>query len=325
VGYDSVGCAVHVDPSRFNRAGLTELTWKSDILEFSNTPAEPNPFKLHIDSMYIRFTGGGSALSDRNPGLTVAAVIQNAGHSFADDGVSRILPFRGLGVYLSSLQSTLSDQPHGVRLNAATTTFPNFGRFFENVNGLGYSAKNIYSRQTLGTPSPDKPISIQWRVRKMETTTNPPPNLSKNLAGEWISLSGTFVRWNFQIVVNGAMIDVGDYYLPLEKAEFISAQDPLSLVPEHFGSAAQILRSQPAIVRFSDLAAFDGVSWSSLADWRLTNCIDDGAGNLDQHYGWRTDGASMIDSSGHADDLTSSTRTIAASFHLAATRDPTGK
>jgi hypothetical protein len=78
-------------------------------------------------------------------------------------------------------------------------------------------------------------------------------------------------------------------------------------------------------VRFSDLAAFDGVSWSSLADWRLTNCIDDGAGNLDQHYGWRTDGASMIDSSGHADDLTSSTRTIAASFHLAATRDPTGK
>jgi len=324
VGYDSVGCAVHVDPARFNRPGLTELTWKSDILEFSDTPADANPFKLHVDSMYVRFTGRGFGLSDRNPGLTLAAVIQNAGHSFADDAVSRILPFRGLGVYLSSLQPTLSDQQHGVRLNAATTAFPNFGRFFENVNGLGYSAKNIYSRQTLGTPSPDKPISIRWIVRKLETTTNPPPNLSKNLAGEWISLSGTFVRWNFQMAVNGAMIDVGDYYLPLEKAEFISAQDPLSLVPEHFGSAAQILRSQPSTVRFSDLAAFDGANWSSLADWRLTNCLDDGAGNLDQHYGWRTDGGALIDTSGHADDLRSSTRAIAASFHLAAP-DPAGK
>jgi len=182
---------------------------------------------------------------------------------------------------------------------------------------MGYSAKNIYSRQTLGTPSPEKPISIRWTIRKMETSTNPPPNLSKNLAGDWISLSGAFVRWNFQIAINGAIMDVGYYYLRLEKAEFFSAQDPLSFVREHFGSAAQILRSQPASVRFSDLVAFDGVSRSPLADWRLTNCIDDGAGNLDQHYGWRTDGASLTDSSGHDDDTTSSTRTIAVSFHLA--------
>jgi hypothetical protein len=88
------------------------------------------------------------------------------------------------------------------------------------------------------------------------------------------------------------------------------------LVPEHFGSAAQILQSQPSSVRFSDLWAFDGANWAPLADWRITNCIDDGVGNLDQHFGWRTDGASLTDSSGHYDDTTSSARTIAASFHL---------
>jgi hypothetical protein len=51
--------------------------------------------------------------------------------------------------------------------------------------------------------------------------------VSRNLAGDWVSLSGTFVRWNFQMAINGSIMDVGDYYLPLEKAEFISARDPL--------------------------------------------------------------------------------------------------
>jgi hypothetical protein len=316
VGYDSAGCTVHVDPSKFNRPGLTELTWTSEIAEFSDTPAGSNPFKLLVDSMYVRFAGRGFGPSDRRPGLTIAAVIQNAGHSFEDDAVNKIVPFRGLGVYLSSLEPTLSDQQHGVRVNADAKTFPSFGRFFENVNGLGLSAKNIYSRETLGMPSPEKPLSIRWTIRKMETTTTPPANLSKNLAGSWVSLSGTFVRWNIQVSLNGDVIDVADYYLPLEKAEFISATDPLSLVPEHFGSAAQILQSQPARVRFRDMQASSGVNWAPLADWRVTNCIDDGAGNRDPHYGWRSDGVSLIDSSGHVDDAPSSTRTIAASFHL---------
>jgi hypothetical protein len=64
------------------------------------------------------------------------------------------------------------------------------------------------------------------------------------------------------------------------------------------------------------MQASSGVNWAPLADWRVTNCIDDGAGNRDPHYGWRSDGVSLIDSSGHVDDAPSSTRTIAASFHL---------
>src|SRR5258708_13159655 len=78
----------------------------------------------------------------------------------------------------------------------------------------------------------------------METLTKPPPDLSRSIDGKWIPLSGTFVRWNFEIAVNGAVTNVADYYLPVERAEYIRSDDPLALVPEHFGSANQMLRSK---------------------------------------------------------------------------------
>jgi len=118
------------------------------------------------------------------------------------------------------------------------------------------------------------------------------------------------VRWNFQVAINGLITDVADYYLPIEKAEYIWSYSPLALTPEQFGSASQILQSQKSAIRFSDMRASDGTNWFSIADWILGYCIDDGAGNLDQHYGWRSDGVSLTDSVGHADDPTASTRTI---------------
>src|SRR5262249_8208105 len=156
----------------------------------------------------------------------------------------------------------------------------------------GYSAKNIYSRQNLGVPTPENRISLRWTVRKMETTNNPPPHISKDLSGNWIALAGTFVRWNFQIAINQIVTDVADFYLPAEKAEFISATDPLALVPQHYGSATQILSSQKSALRISDARASDGTAWYPLSDWTMTNCLGEGVANLDQHYGWRSDGKS---------------------------------
>src|SRR5262249_39718160 len=161
--------------------GLSVLTWTSDILEYASLPADPKPFKLRMDSMFVRFTGKGSSAGGRDPSLVIEAAVQNAAHSFADDAVGKMMPFPGLGIYLSSLQSTLSDSEHGVRLNADPAKYPGYGRIFGNVSGLGYSAKNIYSRQNLEIPTPENRISLRWTVRKMETTNNPPPHISKDL------------------------------------------------------------------------------------------------------------------------------------------------
>ena len=60
-----------------------------------------------------------------------------------------------------------------------------------------------------------------------------------------------------------------------------------------------------------------------LTDWTLTSCIDDGAGNADPHYGWRSDGASLTDSVGHDDDVTSSTRVGGTHFTLTVPRAST--
>jgi hypothetical protein len=320
--YNTSGCALHVDPSKFNRPGLTELTWKSDTLEYSYVPAGSNPFALRLDSMFVGFMGRGFGPANPNPFLVVAAAIQNVGHSFRDDAVENAKPFPAVGIYLSSVQTTLSDSQHGVRLNANSASFPNYGRNFSNVNGLGYSGKYVYSRQNLGMPSPDKPISVTWTVRKMETLTNPPAELSRSIDGKWIPLAGTFVRWNFEIAINGAVTNVADYYLPVERAEYIRSDDPLALVPEHFGSASQMLQSQKSSLRVSDAWASDGTTRYPLTNWTLTSCINDGAGNADAHYGWRSDGRYLIDSVGHEDDVASSRRTSGTHFTLTAPRVP---
>ena len=99
-------------------------------------------------------------------------------------------------------------------------------------------------------------------------------------------------------------------------AEYIYSFDPLALVPEHFGSATRILDSQKSTLHFSEMRASDGVNWYSLTEWKITSCIDDEAGNLDQRYGWRSDGLSVVDSVGHADDVSLSYRNFGRRFTL---------
>jgi hypothetical protein len=49
------------------------------------------------------------------------------------------------------------------------------------------------------------------------------------------------VRLNFEVSINGVIINVADYYLPIERAEYIWSYSHLSFVPEHFGAASHIL------------------------------------------------------------------------------------
>ena len=313
---DTVGCYAAVDPATFNHAGLTQLTWAADILEYDSVPANPNPFRLRIDFMDVGFMGRGFGASDPYPFMSITTAIQNVGHTFTDDSAADVGTFPGLGLYLSSLQAGLGDNQHGVALRADPQAFPRFGRVFQNVDGGGFSGKNIYSRQTIGVPSAARPISVRWTVQKVGTATNPPLSLSKDILGRWVPLSGTFVIWHFQVAINGVTTDVSDYYLPIEKAEYIWSYAPLTFVPEQFGSASQILQAQKSTVRFSDMRASDGTAVYPILDWFLSYCIDDQAGNRDPHYGWRTDGLSLTDSVGHADDPTASTRTVGTRFAL---------
>ena len=271
---------------------------------------------MRLDSMFVGFMGRGNGTAKPTPFLVVATAVQNVRHPFSDDSMQIPKPYPALGIYLSSVQPTLSDSQHGVRLNANTGTFPEYGRNFSNVNGMGYSARNIYSRRDLGSPTRDRPISVRWTVRKVKTVTNPPLNLSRAINGMWVPLIGTFVRWNFEIAINGAVANVADYYLPVERAQYIRLDDPLALIPEHLGSADKMLQSQKSALRIKDIWASDGAQWYPLTEWTLTSCIDDASGNTDLHYGWRSDGESLIDSVGHDDDPTISIRASGSRFSL---------
>jgi uncharacterized protein (TIGR03437 family) len=53
-----------------------------------------------------------------------------------------------------------------------------------------------------------------------------------------------------------------------------------------------------------------------LEDWRITSCIDDGAGNKDLRYGWWATTTALFDSVGHEEDVQQSARTIGQQFSL---------
>lgn len=317
---NTAGSMLHVDPAKFNHANLTQLTWKAEIYEYEYLPLTPLTFRIRIEFNSVGFMGRGTS----NPYCNVGVMVQNLGHSFNDDivgtqfgNIPTITSFPAVGLYISSLQSTWPDSSHGLKLVDAPSAYPKFGRVFENVDNLGYSAKNIYTRQNIGSPSLLAPITVRWTVTKKGTVVNPQDSLSRVLSGIWVPLRGTFVMWNFKIEINGVTYDVADYYLPIEKAEYILAWDPLTLHQEYFGARERILHSQKGTVKYVDIRASDGTRWYNLEDWNITWRIDDGGGNLENRFGWRSDGRSLTSRVGHDDDSTLCARDIGQSFKLA--------
>ena len=139
--------------------------------------------------------------------------------------------------------------------------------------------------------------------------------------GDWVPLIGTFVIWNFKIEINDILYDVANYYLPIEKAEYIWAWDPLVLHQEYFGSAECILDAQKCYVKYTNMRAYDGNEWYGINDWELTWRIDDGAGNNDNRFGWRADSTSLYSRVGHEEDITECCRDIGHEFHITNTLD----
>lgn len=307
-GSDTAGCMLQV--KGFSGQRLTQLTWTAQISEYDTVPAvNCCPFKIRIEFNSVGFMG------TREP-MYVGAMIQNVSHQFGDDAFGEAASFPALGLYFSSLQQNFPDSGHGVELNISPNKDFQFGRMFENVDGMGYIGKNIYTRKTVGTPTVAKPIVVQWTVTKGSTVVDPVGNYSKSKVGSWVRLSGKFVKWKFAVRINGVTYDVADYYLPIERAEYILDTDSLVLHQEYFGTACQILRAQKGTIRYTRLRASDGNQWYPLNDWWLRWRINDGTGNLDSHFGWRSDGNSLISSVGHDDDDTNSVRDEGYTFSL---------
>ncbi|MDQ7816741.1 MAG: T9SS type A sorting domain-containing protein [Melioribacteraceae bacterium] len=316
---NTAGSMLHVDPARFNHPGLTQLTWKAEIYEYDYNPISGYPFRIRIEFNSVGFMGRGA----NNPYCYIGVMVQNVGHSFENDmsgsafsSPQTITTFPALGLYLSSLQFDWSDSMHGVQLLAEPSSYPGFGRVFENVDDLGYTGKNIYTQQNVGSPSISSPISVRWTVTKKGIVMDPPGNLSKNLAGSWVPLKGTFVIWNFKLEINGITYDVADYYLPIEKAEYIWAWDPLCFHQEYFGAKEGILNAQKGNVKYVDMRAFDGIRWYNLEDWQITWRIDDEGGNIENRFGWLSDGKSITSRVGHNEDISLCFRDAGHSFHL---------
>lgn len=299
---------LNVNDPQFNYANLTTFTWKGEVLAYQTVPDGNAPFRTRIEFNSVVFQG-------KSGQFPVGAMVQNVTHQFADDDINvNTLP--GLGLYLTALNSSLPDSGYGVALNADPTVFPNWGRVFQNIDGGGYVGKNIYTRADLGTASAASPVKVQWTVTRLDTVTNPAGNFSKDLSGNWVLLVGTFVRWKFTIAINGSSQDVATYYLPIGLAEYVSPTAPIVLHQEFFGSATQILSAERTEVRFTDFLASDGTAWYPVEKYKLVYCIDDQAGNLDQHFGWRADGIAMISSSGWPTDPAQDTRTLGATFTI---------
>jgi len=310
---------LHIDPARFNHPDLVQLTWTAEIYEYDYVPSDSNPFRYRIEFNSVGFMGNGG----NYPYCYVGAMIQNVGHQFDNDIVGSrftnpptITEFPALGLYLTSLKPTWPDSYHGVELLVDPNIPPQFGRVFEDVDAIGHIGKNIYTKENIGNSSPTNPIRVKWTVTKGETVTNPQGKYSKNLEGEWVKLIDTFVKWNFKIEINDTLYNVADYYLPIEKAQYIWAWDPLVLHQEYFGAAENILDSQKGTVRYTNMKAFDGNNWYSLKDWKLTWRINDEAGNIDNRFGWKTDRFSLISRVGHESDIIECFRDVETTFIL---------
>ncbi len=312
--YNTSGSMLHVDNAFFRHDKLINLTWKSDIIEYDYLA---NQYRLRIEFNSVGFQGSQGT-------CYVGSMIQNVAHNFVPDiagsrfsDPATITDFPSLGLYFSSLHADWTNNKNGVKCLADNNLYPYFARVFENIDNLGGSGKNIYSRVNLIQNNINYPVSIKWIVNKRGTVTDPSENLSKDINGNWVSLSGTFVIWNFQVEINGTVYDVADYYLPIEYAEYICSTDPLVLHQEHFGGAEMLLNSQKTKVRYYDMSASDGTNCYALNKWNLTWRIDDGNNNLDNRFGWKVeDGKYLVSVCGHEDDVTNAKRDVNSVFEL---------
>ena len=302
LSYNTVGSMLN--SQNFYQQNLTKLTWSASVEEYQFIPDGNGNFYVRIEFNSANFVGD-------NGWASVGAMIQNVSHDFTPGILGTqfgpspsISNIPGLGLYLSHLRTDIPNNKQGVELLTNSNNFPRFAHVFEDVDALGVSAKNIYTRDIISEPSLDSPHMITWTVEKVGTVTNPIGNFSRDLDGNWVDLVGEFCIWKFSIRLDGVNYEVANYYLPKDNAEFLRPDNPLTLHQEYFGSVGSELSNLKSTVKYHSIKATDsnGIDYC-INDWKVIWKIDDEAGNLDQRYGWSAVGDSLLSACGHQEDI----------------------
>jgi hypothetical protein len=305
-GQSRGGAGTMAAPDHFLHTNLTQLVWTARIYQYDQQVPTTSSIRIEFNSASFLGSAGG---------LSIGAMIQNVIHQFPDDAIA-VQAVPGLGLYLSSFQSELPDSRYGVELLANSGAPPQFARCFQNIDGSGYVGKNIYTRQNIGDLGLTKPIVVTWTVTRGATLTNPVGNFSKNLAGDWVPLIGTFITWNFRVSINSREYNVANFFLPIELVEFLHPATPLILHQEYqyLNSPSSLLDVAKGFVRYTDMKASDGVDSYPLSDWKTVWEIDDGVGNHDQRFGRAADATAVVSRVGHDSDVSECVRDAGISF-----------
>ncbi len=289
--------------SGFNQPNLVSAQWHAVVPEYESTAS------LRIEFNSINFWGSGG-------GMRVNAMAMNLCHDYVEDSTSVTSRSPGFSLYFSSFYENINE---GMESLADPTVSPRFKRIFENVDGLGYTGCNLYNTQPIREPAANNPVELVWNVSRGNSVVDPQGQFSKNTAGQWVPLVGTYREWFFQVSIDGTTHDVARYLLPETYAEHICGWDPIALHQEFFGASTGDLDDARSEIRFYGFELQDELGntyplteWVSI--WRIDNDDPVEWDKKDKRFGWYEDGPYLVSRSGHDSDIALCTRELGHVF-----------
>lgn len=290
-----------VEPSEHNFENATKLEIEATINEYDwqNNNFYEN-FRFDFNGIFFRGDNGWD---------TVAFAIQSLIHEFTPGEIGSrfanpptINVNNGVGLYLTRLRADLPYESGGIMLLSDPAVYPGFSHTFENVDDLGTLAQNVYTRDNI-FENYSFPLRVKWTVTRTGFVTNPTGNLSKNDQDEWVSLVGEYAVWNFKIQLNESEFNVADYYILKENGEFLDTFRPVTLGQEHFGRINEPLGNFKTEVNYKYFRISNNIDCSLINDWRIFRKIEwPEGGNIDERYGWYSNGTELVSSSSHDTD-----------------------
>ncbi len=165
----------------------------------------------------------------------------------------------------------------GIKPIVSPEISPRLAHIWEVVDGIAgaRTSGQVYSRDPMNVP-----LTIRWRMRRIESVTNPAGNLRRTADGTFVPLgvtagnpTGTYWIWRVGMDLGDGWFDVADYYLP-SGADGIGYTDPFSLVQEwqlDF-AAGDVLNGNPVDIRYDGMRVYrsDTGRWYELLDWANT-------------------------------------------------------
>lgn len=292
--------------SILNEENLTKLCISATINEYEWVNNDPNS-----NNFYLRFDFNSSFFVGDEGATAIGFALQNLSHDFEPGSVGSgfimnptITTTPGLGFYFTHLNPAIPNSKQGLELLANFDSYPRFSHVFEDVDALGSSGKNVYTRDIIEPPQTNLPLKVKWIIEKQDEVTDPIGNFSKDLDGNWIPLVGDFIIWNFKLEFQDSIYDVVNYYLAKEFGEYLNPFAPLTLGQEHFGDASlQDLDNYKSNVEYEEIFAENesGIKFC-LKDWEIFYKIE-WENSQDLRYGWQIIDNKLVSSCGHENDI----------------------